>query len=78
MDKEDGLGLFADLGDDEEETVKPVKIKKTKLLKIPFAIQSQVGAAMKEFEMIKDGDRVLIALSGGKDSLSLIHILRHF
>ena len=28
--------------------------------------------------MIKDGDRVLIALSGGKDSLSLIHILRHF
>ena len=33
---------------------------------------------MKEFEMIKDGDRVLIALSGGKDSLCLIHVLRHF
>ena len=30
---------------------------------------------MKEFQVIKDGDRVLIALSGGKDSLSLIHIL---
>ena len=69
--------MFADLSE-EVETIKSVKLKKTKLLKIPFAIQSQVGAAMREFEMIKDGDRVLIALSGGKDSLSLIHILRHF
>lgn len=28
--------------------------------------------------MIKDGDRVLVALSGGKDSLSLIHVLKYF
>ena len=28
--------------------------------------------------MIKDGDRVLIAISGGKDSLALIHILKYF
>ena len=33
---------------------------------------------MRDFEMIKDGDRVLVAVSGGKDSLSLIHILKHF
>ena len=27
--------------------------------------------------MIKEGDRVLLGLSGGKDSLSLLHILQH-
>ncbi len=28
--------------------------------------------------MIKEGDSVLVALSGGKDSLSLVHVLRYF
>jgi tRNA 2-thiocytidine biosynthesis protein TtcA len=28
--------------------------------------------------MIKEGDRILVALSGGKDSLSLVHILKYF
>ena len=37
----------------------------------------QVTAAIKDFDMIHDGDRILIAISGGKDSLSLLHILKY-
>jgi tRNA 2-thiocytidine biosynthesis protein TtcA len=35
------------------------------------------GRAIADFSMIQAGDRVLLGLSGGKDSLSLLHVLHH-
>ena len=35
----------------------------------------KVGEAVHRFKMIRDGDRVAVALSGGKDSLTLLEAL---
>lgn len=43
----------------------------------PKALLRPSGRAIAEFGMIRDGDRVLLGLSGGKDSLSLLCVLRH-
>ncbi|HET9123207.1 MAG TPA: ATP-binding protein [Acidiferrobacteraceae bacterium] len=40
------------------------------------ALLRAAGRALGEFRMIRPGDRLLLALSGGKDSLTLLHILR--
>lgn len=41
----------------------------------PKKLMKLVGQAIKEWDMIQEGDRLLLGLSGGKDSLALLHIL---
>jgi tRNA(Ile)-lysidine synthase TilS/MesJ len=45
--------------------------------KPPKALLRKVGRAVADFNMIREGDRILLGVSGGKDSLSLLHVLKH-
>lgn len=38
-------------------------------------IQRKVNAALKNYDLVADGDKILIGLSGGKDSLALVEFL---
>ena len=41
----------------------------------PKSLQRLTGRAIADYGMIREGDRILLGLSGGKDSLSLLHVL---
>lgn len=53
------------------------KSAKNSWIKPPKSILKLVGRAMAQYKMLREGDRVLLGLSGGKDSLALLMVLKH-
>ena len=49
-----------------------LRLEKNKLNK---KLRRSVAKAISDFNMIEDGDRVLVCLSGGKDSFTMLDIL---
>ncbi len=49
----------------------------TSSIRPPKALLRKVGRAIADYAMIREGDRILLGVSGGKDSLSLLQVLLH-
>ena len=50
---------------------------RTNFNKLRKKLRREVGRAIEDYNMIRDGDRVMVCLSGGKDSYTMLDILRN-
>ncbi|MFI8620680.1 MAG: tRNA 2-thiocytidine(32) synthetase TtcA [Marinomonas sp.] len=51
--------------------------EKAELNKLQKRLRRQTGQAIADFNMIEEGDKVMVCLSGGKDSYTMLEILRN-
>ena len=47
------------------------------MIELSKRLLRQVGQTNARYRMVRGGDKILLGLSGGKDSLALAHVLKH-
>jgi selenocysteine lyase/cysteine desulfurase len=64
-----------DVNENQNQDNSVKKRKKQNHARPPAKLMKYITQAVIQWDMIKDGDKLLLGLSGGKDSLSLLHCL---